>query len=177
MISVAIPTIETERLKLRGHTLADYDACMAMWSDPSVTQHIGGRPSTQEEVWGRLLRYAGHWAYLRFGYWAIEEKSSREFIGEVGFADYHRNIEPSVSDMPEIGWVLVSNARGKGYATEAVMAALAWGDASFGSRRTSCMIAPENLASIRVAEKCGYHHWLDTEYHGQPTLVFVRPAA
>jgi RimJ/RimL family protein N-acetyltransferase len=147
-----------------------------MWTDPSVTRHISGRPSTQEETWGRILRYAGHWAYLNFGYWAIEERTSGDFIGEVGFADHHRNMEPSLTDMPEIGWVIITQARGKGYATEAVMAALAWGDASFGARRTSCVIAPENTASIRVAEKCGYQPWMETQYHGQPALLFVRPA-
>ncbi len=175
MNGFSVPVLETERLILRGHRLDDFDACVAMWSDPLITRHIGGRPSTHEEVWGRLLRYAGHWAHLGFGYWAVEEKASGRFIGEVGFADHRRTMDADLSDMPEIGWALISDSHRKGYATEAVRAVVAWGDETFGSRSTSCIIAPSNVASIRVAEKFGYRPWKEAEYHGQPTLVFVRP--
>ena len=56
---------------------------------------LGGQPFAAEDVWSKLLRYAGHWALLGFGYWAIEEKSSGRFVGEAGFADFKRAIEPS----------------------------------------------------------------------------------
>ena len=61
-----------------------------MWADPEVTRYIGGRPFGVEEVWTRLLRYAGHWALLGYGYWAVIEKSSGRFVGEAGLADFHR---------------------------------------------------------------------------------------
>jgi RimJ/RimL family protein N-acetyltransferase len=64
--------------------------------------------------------------------------------------------------------------QGKGYATEAALVALAWGDAHFGRRRTVCLIAPQNLASIRVAEKCGYRELQRTTYKGNPTILFAR---
>jgi RimJ/RimL family protein N-acetyltransferase len=54
----------------------------------------------------RLLRYVGHWAVLGFGYWVVEEKASGEFVGETGFADYRREMKPSLDGAPEIGWVL-----------------------------------------------------------------------
>jgi RimJ/RimL family protein N-acetyltransferase len=73
------------------------------------------------------LRYVGHWSWLGFGYWLVEEKTSGQFVGEVGFADYKREIEPSIDDVPEIGWVLVPAMYGRGYATESVRAAIDWG--------------------------------------------------
>jgi RimJ/RimL family protein N-acetyltransferase len=172
--AIQIPVLETDRLKLRGHRLDDFISCAAMWADPVVTRHIGGKPLAEEESWTRLLRYVGHWALLGFGYWVVEEKATGNYVGETGFADYKRNLQPSLKDMPEIGWVFASQSHGKGYATEAALAAIAWGDAHFGPSRTSCIIHPENLGSIRVAEKCGYREFRHTTYKGHPTIVFVR---
>lgn len=172
---MTVPVIETPRLRLRAHRLADYAAAAAMWADPAVTRHIGGRASTGEEVWGRVIRYAGHWALLGFGYWAIEEKAGGEFVGELGFADYHRDIIPSIDGVPEAGWALISAVHGRGYATEALNAILHWGDGHFSNPRTVCMIGPDNAASLRVAEKCGYREWVQTHYKGQPATLFERP--
>lgn len=169
-----VPVLETERLKLRGHRLEDFVHCAAMWADPNITKHIGGKPFTEEESWTRLLRYVGHWALLGFGYWVIEEKTTGNFIGETGFADYKRDIEPSLRGVPEIGWVFASQAHGKGYATEAVRAVVAWGDTHFLSARTACIIDPENLPSIHVALKCGYRELQISTYKGHPTVIFVR---
>jgi RimJ/RimL family protein N-acetyltransferase len=169
-----IPVLETERLELRGHRLEDFAACAAMWADPLVTRYIGGKPLTEEESWARFLRYAGHWALLGFGSWAVEEKGTGSFIGELGFADYKRNIESFTKGTPEIGWVFAAQFHAKGYASEAIRAAVCWGDGHFGSSRTACIIHPDNLASIRVAEKCGYRKFEVTSYRGQPTLMFVR---
>ena len=144
-----------------------------MWADPDVTRYIGGRPLSGEEAWTRYLRYVGHWAVLGFGYWLIEEKQSGQFVGEAGFADYKREIQPSLNGVPEIGWVLPSESRGKGYATEAVRRLTVWADAHFRSR-TVCIIAPENTASVRVAAKTGYREFATTTYHGHPSLMFVR---
>jgi RimJ/RimL family protein N-acetyltransferase len=130
-----------------------------MWAHPEVTRYIGGKPLTEEESWTKFLRYVGHWSLLGFGYWLVEERATGKCIGEIGFADYKRDLKPSLEGMPEIGWVLSSMAHGKGYATEAVRAAVGWGDARFKSPRTACIIASENLASIRVAVKCGYREF------------------
>ena len=171
---VQVPILETERLRLRGHHLGDLDACSAMWADPEVIRYTTRKPLTEEESWTRLLRYVGHWALMGFGYWVVEEKASGMFVGEIGFADYKREIEPTLKGVPEIGWALASQAHGKGYATEAVRAAVAWGDGKFGTGRTACLIDPENLASIRVAEKCGYREFQRTNYKQQPIMMFVR---
>src|SRR5262245_44423452 len=94
------PVIETERLILRSHRRDDYAALAAMWAEPKVGQFILGRPSTAEESWARLLRYIGHWQLMGFGFWALEEKASGDFIGELGFADYARDIDPPFGGRP-----------------------------------------------------------------------------
>lgn len=169
-----ITLIKTERLVLRGHSLQDFETLHAMWTEPTAYRHITGRPSTREESWSRLLRYLGHWALLGYGYWVLEERSTGAFMGEMGFADYQRDIEPPFDGRPELGWILKTAAHGKGYATEALTAITSWGDAHFGGKETACMIAPENTASIRVAEKIGFLKKLATTYKGEPTLVFYR---
>jgi RimJ/RimL family protein N-acetyltransferase len=167
-----VPVLETERLKLRGHRMDDFPACAAMWADPVVTRHFG-HSFSEEESWTRFLRYFGHWSVLGFGSWLVEERATGNFVGEVGFANYRRAIEPPL-DAPEIGWALAAQFHGKGYATEAVRSVVAWGEEHFGPARTTCIIAPENLPSIRVAEKCSYRESRRTTYKGQPVIVFVR---
>src|SRR3982074_1337791 len=90
------PLIETERLRLRGHRRKDFADCAAMWADPVVTRYIGGKPLSEGGGWARLSRYLGHWAWMGFGYWVVEEKGSGSFAGEVGFSDWKRDIEPSL---------------------------------------------------------------------------------
>ncbi len=169
------PRVDTPRLVLRGHRPEDLAPCAAMWGDPQVTRHIGGRPSSEEEVWSRILRYAGHWALFGFGFWAIEDRASGRFVGDVGLADFKREGLPSFDGAPEVGWALAPWAHGRGLATEAVTAALAWHEARTGHLRTVCMIDPGNAPSIRVAEKAGFRPWRPAVYKGQPTLLFERP--
>jgi RimJ/RimL family protein N-acetyltransferase len=171
--SPAGPIIETARLRMRPHRLDDFRPCAAMWADPLVTRYIGGRPFTEEEVWARLLRYAGLWALLGFGFWAVLEKSTGEFVGDIGFADFKRDLSPPL-DLPEMGWVLAARAHGKGYATEAVRAALAWADAHFKSSGTVCIIDVGNLPSLGVAAKAGYRELRRTTYKDKPLIVFER---
>ena len=170
----AVPTLETERLILLAHTTADFDDCAALWSDPRVTEFIGGRPFSREETWTRMLRYAGLWPMLGFGYWAVREKGTGRFVGDVGFADYRRSIVPSIAGKPEIGWVLAPWCHGLGYATEAVQAVLGWSD---GRRAggTVCIIVPEHRRSIRLAEKVGYREAGPATYNGHAMTIFTRP--
>jgi RimJ/RimL family protein N-acetyltransferase len=169
-----IPTLETARLVLRGHRLDDFDDALALWSDPRVVRHIGGRALSGEDVWVRILRYAGHWMHLGFGYWAVTERETGRFVGEVGLASLRREITPSLEGVPESGWVLAPWAHGRGLATEAVLAVLGWHDARSAGGSTVCIIDPDNAPSLRVAAKCGYRELARTSYKGEPTTVFER---
>lgn len=172
-----IPSIETERLLLRGHYVADLEASVAMWQLPQFYQHLGGQPAAEEEVWTKILRHAGLWALFDYGYWAVEEKATGQFIGAVGFGSWQRTITPSLKGWPEAGWVLAPHTHGRGYATEATRAALAWGDAHFSQPRTVCLIGVNNLPSLRLAAKCGYQEFSRTLYKGQPVVLLERYAA
>jgi len=165
-----VPILETARLTLRGHRADDFAACTAMWADPVVTRFFG-RSFSAEETWSKLLRYAGLWPLLGFGYWAIEEKATQRFVGELGFADFQRAMTPPL-EAPELGWVLAADVHGKGYATEAVRAVLAWSEPRFA--RSVCIIRPDNHVSVRVAEKCGFHELRRATYKDGSIVVFGR---
>lgn len=172
-----VPRIETERLRLRGHGVDDFADCVAMWSDPLVVRYTINEPSPPQRTWQRLLGYRGHWTLLGFGYWAVEEKASGRFVGEIGFADFKRATNPSIEGMPEVGWALAPWAHGKGYATEALRAGVAWGDARFESLPTVCIIHRDNRGSFRVAAKLGYGVVLRSPTDRDPTAVLQRPPA
>lgn len=169
-----VPILETERLRLRPYREHDFAAIAEIWADPIVQRYTSGRAFSQEETWARTLRNAGLWPLLGFGYWALEEKSSGELAGEIGFADFKREIQPSLAGVPEAGWILASRFHGKGYATEAVRAALAWGDQHLGRSRTVCLIHQENAASIRVAEKTDFREYARTRYKDHDVIIFQR---
>ena len=145
-----------------------------MWSDPAIIRYTVGTPPPPSRTWIRILAYRGHWNLLGFGYWALEEKSTGRYIGDIGFADYKRDIQPSIEGMPELGWALISEAHGKGYATEGLRAAVAWGDEHFGAVRTACIIHVDNSKSFRVAEKLGFKELFRTTKDGEPEVVLVR---
>jgi RimJ/RimL family protein N-acetyltransferase len=166
------PRVETARLVLRGHRPDDLDAYAALWGDPDVTRHIGGRPFGRPDCWQRLLRGAGHWALLGYGMWVIEEKASGRLVGEVGYFDGRREMSPPLG-AHEMGWVLVPPSHGRGYATEACLAARAWAAAHVGPVATACIIAPENVASLRVAAKLGYREVRRTTYEGETLIVLA----
>jgi RimJ/RimL family protein N-acetyltransferase len=159
---------------MRSHRIDDFDAMVAMWRDDIVTRYILGRPSTATETWSRLLRYIGHWQALGFGYWAIEDRETGRFIGEVGFADYKREIEPPLGEAPEAGWVLAREFHGKGIATEVMTAALDWADRTFLHPETVCIFDPEHQGSMRVAAKLGYRPSHLATFMDKPTQVMTR---
>lgn len=120
------------------------------------------------------MRYVGHWALLGYGYWAVRDKLSGEYLGSIGFSNFLRDITPAL-DAPEMGWTLVSSAHGKGYATEALRAALAWGKTHLPGEKTVCIISPENQASLALAKKVGFCESHRSEYHQSPIVVMHCP--
>ena len=173
-VTPAPSEIVTSRLRLRRHEQGDLSDCHAMWSCPEVVRFIGGRPSKEEEVWGRLLRYAGLWSMLGFGYWIARNLENDDFVGEVGFADFRRGIDPPLGRDPEIGWALTPRAWGRGYAREAIEAAIGWMDRIYSAPATVCIIAPENIRSIRLASRCGYELRSTATYNSAATQVYRR---
>jgi RimJ/RimL family protein N-acetyltransferase len=171
---VIIPTLSTPRLTLRPHRLEDFAFYAQMWREPEVARHItvGGMPRTEEEAWASFLRLAGQWQMVGFGFWAVEEKAGGKLVGELGFIERKRDW--GFKDMPEMGWAFATSATGKGYATEAVSAAIAWGAAHFGHIRVIAVTAPQNYASIRVAEKCGFREFQRDLSGGHPSVIFDR---
>ncbi|HEY0105223.1 MAG TPA: GNAT family N-acetyltransferase [Rhizomicrobium sp.] len=171
---MAHPVLQTDRLVLRPPVRDDFAAHLAMWSDPEVCRFISGRPLAEEDSWARLMRLAGHWALAGYGFWSLFEKASGLRVGEAGFLDLRRDMVPRLDETPEIGWGLVRAAQGKGYAGEAVAAALAWGEARFGKVRFSCIIDPDNGPSLRVAARAGFREALRTTYKDKPIVVLYR---
>ncbi|WP_306251744.1 GNAT family N-acetyltransferase [Parvularcula sp. IMCC14364] len=171
MATTLTPVVETDRLRLRGHQATDLDVSMAMWNEPEVYRFIAGQPGTKAECWARLMRFAGHWALMGWGYWLVEEKETGSFVGEVGFSEFYRDHEPSVTGSMEAGWVLTPDHHGKGFATEAVSAAIGWSRDHFPALPITCLIHPDNAASIRIGEKCSFIKRCIGNFKGEPSLV------
>lgn len=165
--------LETERLVLDLHGVEHLEPLCQMWGDAAVVHHIG-QPSTPQEAWMRLLRYRGLWPLLGYGYWALTEKASGRFVGDLGFADFHRAVEPPIRGVPEAGWVLASWAHGQGFASEALTAALGWLDEQGVHESSVCLIAPENEPSLRLARRFGFRDERAVSFLGHDTLLLRR---
>ena len=174
MADGVIPVLETERLRLREQRPNDLARHSAMLADPEVVRYVGGKPQAREEAWRRLIGAAGLWTILGYGYWAVERREDGAYIGQIGFGDFKRELTPSIEGLPEMGWLLSSDAHGRGYASEAVAAALAWADRALPERAFTAIIHPDNGPSIRVAEKAGFGEPVATSYKGEPILIFYR---
>jgi RimJ/RimL family protein N-acetyltransferase len=168
------PTLETERLILRAFRPDDLGPLAAMWADPEVVRYIGGHALGREDTWRRSLAACGQWPYTGFGYWIAEMKESGEIAGQLGFADFKRDMEPSLEGEPELGYVFSPKVHGQGIAYEACEAALQWADANLNAASYPAIISPENEASIRLAERLGFDRVPDGVYRGEPIALFRR---
>ena len=145
-----------------------------MLADEDVVRHLGGQPFSREETWRKILGSLGLWDLLGYGYWVAERLEDKAYLGQIGFADFKRDMVPNIENIPEMGWILAPHAHGKGYASEAVAAALAWADEHLKAPEIVAIIDPANAASIRVAEKAGFERREDALYLGEPILLFCR---
>jgi RimJ/RimL family protein N-acetyltransferase len=105
---------------------------------------------------------------------AVEEKESGRFIGEAGLADFKRELGLRFDHLPEASWTIAPSVQGRGYATEAASAAIAWLEAKLRAKRSFCLIHTANAASLRVAEKLGYRAFRGLDYRGYPALLHER---
>jgi RimJ/RimL family protein N-acetyltransferase len=172
-----VPILETPRLRLRAFREEDLAPWAATMGDPGIVRHLGGTPFGREDSWRRILSACGAWPMLGYGYWAVERKAEGDLIGQAGFADFKRDMQPSIEGLPEMGWIFSLHAHGKGYAREAVEAGLAWADDALKAPLIPAIIDPGNAPSIRLAERCGFGEREEALYRGAPILLFRRRRA
>ncbi len=154
------PVLETERLVLTVPGRDDYIVLRDLVSDPAVHRYLGPRaedPTT--DMFSRALRAAGSWQLYGYGLFLARERTSHAFVGQVGVFHSMRGFGKGLDDVPEAGWILARKYWGKGYALEAMNAALAWFDAAHGHERTACMIERGNAASFALAARLGFSRY------------------
>ncbi|HTT79675.1 MAG TPA: GNAT family N-acetyltransferase [Stellaceae bacterium] len=150
MTTFEIPTIATDRLRLRAFQAGDLDAYAAMQANPEVMRYlVTGRTATRAEVWRTMATFLGSWPLRGYGMWACERIGDGAFVGSVGI--FHPLDWPE----PEIAYSLDRPYWGHGFATEAAMAARNWLFEHLPLSHAASFIRPENHASKRVAGRLG----------------------
>lgn len=150
--------------------MEDWEPYATMWADKRVTTFIGGVPRPRDESWRRFAQSAGLWPLLGYGFWTVADHDDG-FLGVAGFAQFERGIA-ELAGAPECGWAFTPETWGKGIASEAVAAVVAWADANLPATETRCMIDSGNIASAKVAERNGYAAVASL---ADETRIFARP--
>ena len=166
MDPMKIPTIETERLRLRAFTAADCEPYAEMYSDESFVRYLGGKPLSKRQAWENLAIVLGHWHLLGYGIWALESLENGKLIGRAGLLNL-----PGWPDV-EVCWALAPKFWGKGYATEAAKASVNWAFAEAGLPRLISLVHPENKASEAVALRLGEEWREQITFEGKPANVY-----
>ena len=146
-----LPSFETQRLLVRPRTMVDFEACLVMDRDVEVTKHIPGpwHDPEQHEAFVRRRMQADYGPGLGYGT-IVEKHQPNRFLGWILLIPAD-GIGPEI----EIGWRLVREAWGRGYATEAAMPVIRHAFTTLKADRVMAEIAPRNTASLRVAQKLG----------------------
>ena len=76
--------IETSRLRLRPHQVADFNRYLPLWVSPEPPDTASPMVLNPEEVWARLLRFLGHWTHFGYGLFLAEDRTSGEIVAEIG---------------------------------------------------------------------------------------------
>ena len=140
--------IETERLILRPTRLEDVEPWAAMMADEETARFIGGvqAPST---AWRSVMSMAGAWTLTGVAMFSVLEKSTGRWVGRLG------PWQPLGWPGTEVGWTVIREAWGKGYATEGAAASMDYAVDVLGWNEIIHCIDPDNAASRRVAERLG----------------------
>jgi RimJ/RimL family protein N-acetyltransferase len=158
----------TDRLTIRELTLDDVDALSEVLGDPVAMEHYPAPKTRAEtEAWIRWARDS--YENNGFGLWAVERSTDGTFLGDCG-----PMLQPVEGELvPEIGYHIVRREWGRGYATEAARACRDVVLGSLGFARVVSIVAPENLASRRVAEKVhDSMREFTWERSGRPMLLY-----
>ncbi|MFY2563218.1 GNAT family N-acetyltransferase [Corallococcus terminator] len=142
------PTLQTARLILRPTAREDFEGFVALMADPESSRHIGGL-QPRSVVWRAMCSMAGSWTLQGFGMFSVLERSTGRWVGRVG------PWQPEGWPGTEVGWALLRDAWGKGYATEAASAAMDWACDHLGWTDIIHSIAPDNVGSQEVARRLG----------------------
>jgi [ribosomal protein S5]-alanine N-acetyltransferase len=160
--------IETERLLLRTFTINDAQLIYDLNLDPEVTRYTGDPLQDTDHALQVLENVIlPQYALYNHGRWAVLVKPHLEFIGWCGL-----KTRPERDNETDIGYRFLKNSWGNGYATEAAFACLKYGFEKLGLRCIVGRAMPENVASIRVLEKCGMQYVCDEIVDDHPAKTF-----
>ncbi len=163
-----IPTLETERLIFRAFKAEDTGGYHQCFADPEVMQYLGkGSTFNREETWKHIAFFLGHWQLRGYGMWAVEHKTDHQFVGCIGF---HQPLNwPGL----EIGWLIRKEDWDKGYATEGAQMILDYGREQMKLKKIISLIQPQNIPSMKVAEKIGGRGVREIMFAGKRNLKYV----
>ena len=146
--------VDTERLVLRRWRDDDAGEFAAINADRGVMRFIGaGAPLSRTQSDELLRRFESEWDERGFGLWAVEDREGGPLLGFCGLTV--PMFLPAVLPAVEVGWRLAPHAWGRGIATEAAQAALAFGFEALGMREIISIVHPGNDRSLRVCSKLG----------------------
>jgi [ribosomal protein S5]-alanine N-acetyltransferase len=160
--------LETGRLILREFDRQDAAALTLVLSDPETMKYYPAsidQTGTEQWIERDLRRYTDDGV----GLWAMVLKTSGEVIGDCGIV--RQQVESET--LYEIGYHLRRDYWGQGLATEAAIACRKWGFANLKVDRIISLIRPENVPSIRVAERNGMTIWKEIEWRGLRHYVYA----
>ena len=153
--------IETERLILRLWSKDDFEQFAKYYADENNAKYVGGQ-KTLDEAWRHFALLIGHWELNGFGYWAVDEKETGAFVGAVGL--WQSAGWPEL----ELGYWLLNEYQGKGYAHEAALKSKEFAQDKLGAKSLVSYIDPNNTPSIKLAEALGanYEKTIELLKHG-----------
>lgn len=161
--------LDTTRLRLEPYHDAHYAGLRVMESDPSVMRYINhGIVKTPEETWEGIRRVQARWDKYGFSWWTIIEKASEAIVG-AACLQYLANVEGAPL---EIGWRLVPDHHGKGYATEAAKVIIDFAAERVGATYLVAVADPENVASQRVMQRLGMTYKAVELHYDVPCVVY-----
>jgi len=144
-------SIETKRLKLRQWNANDFGNFARYYADEDNARYVGGQKDT-EMAWRHMALLIGHWQLKGFGYWAVNEKDSNDFVGCIGLWQ-----SPGWPEL-ELGYWLVKEQQGKGYALEACLRCIDYAREVLHAPSLVSYIDPRNGPSIQLAKRLGATH-------------------
>jgi RimJ/RimL family protein N-acetyltransferase len=167
-LAARIPELETPRLRLRAPRIGDFAAYAAIATTERGV-HMGG-PMSREAAWLDFAQLVAWWLLRGYGVWSVERRADGRLIGFLPLD--HEFGDPE----PEIGWLLLPEAEGQGFATEAATAArrLAFERLGFGTLVS--YVDRTNHRSVGVAERLGARREAATHPLDGDVLVFRHPA-